>query len=117
MAQAVHGSSTVIQLDCRQRVWPALMQAAKDDADVLELAAELATTLARERPGSLSEKQMQDSLRQLTELPAPLRMSLGYLLVERDLREQADPGSAQIAEITAQIERLRASFVANPPGS
>ena len=117
MAQAAHASPTATHLDCRQRVWPALMQAAKDDADVLELAAELATTLARERPGSLSKTQLQDTLRQLTELPAPLRMSLGYLLVERDLREQADPGSAEIEEITAQIERQRASFVANPPGS
>ena len=116
LAQVAFDSLAPAVLDCAQRVWPALMQAATGDADLIELAAQLASVLARERPGSLSESQLRDVLAQLTGLPAQLRMSLSHLLVVRALREQVDPASAHIEQISAQIDQLRASFTRNPHG-
>ena len=60
---------------------------------------------------------MLDIVKRLSNLPDPLRLSLSYLLVLRALWEQVDNGSSEIEDITAQIERLRASFTAHPTGA
>jgi len=113
LAELARDASEATHADCRESVWPALMQSASADADLLELAAELATALARKRPGSIARSELAAVEQQLAALSAPLRASLSHLLVLRALREQMVP-AADIAIITAQIERLRATFTTNP---
>ena len=99
--------------DCRQRVWPALMQSANDDADKLELAAELAAAMTIKRPGSVNPADLAATEARLLDLPSTMRASLSHLLVMRTLRSQMLPG-AEIDIITAQIEQLRATFATIP---
>lgn len=117
LAQLAFDGSTTAVSDCRERVLPALLKMAVDDADMVEPAAELATALVRNQPGCLSEAQLREIVKQLSGLPAHLRVSLSYLLVFRALREYVDSVPTEIENLTAQIERLRASFNVNPPGA
>ena len=117
LAQLTFAGSAPGITDCREVVLPALLEIAADDAEMAEPAAELATALVRNQPGCLSDAQMRDIVKRLSNLPDHLRLSLSYLLVLRALWEQVDNGSSEIEDITAQIERLRASFTAHPTGA
>ncbi len=115
LAQLPFGPTVAAISDCRERIWPALMTA-KADRTMLELAAELAAMIERALPGSVSVAALSEIERELTSLPAHMRVSLGHMLILHALRTQIDPTSTQTAEVTAQIDHLRASFTAKPEG-
>jgi tetratricopeptide (TPR) repeat protein len=101
---------------CVDETWPALAAAASTDPTMLELAAEMAALTAQKLPGSISIAELVRIERELSALPAEMRASLGHKLILRSLHTQIDPASAHVAEITTQIDQLRASFIRKPEG-
>lgn len=94
---------------CRNQVWPQIETQLTDspDAELLELASELATRLHELSPEALPTPQLQALMIQLEDEPDPQRINLDRLLKRRQLLSRLEPEGQRLAELDQRIAEMR----------